>query len=115
MKEVFDEEVALQRLSGKRALLAKLARMFVDGVPDRLRNIRVAIDHGDATALEHTAHSLKSSAAALAGEGVREVAWQLETCGHCAHLDGCEAAYASLEAEVRRLVEELGHVCEPAS
>ena len=78
---VFDLEEALARARGKRALLRKMAELFLADCPGLLGRIRTALAAGDGPALERAAHRMKGSAANLSAARVVEVAGRLEEIG----------------------------------
>ena len=105
---------AIDRLTASRRshatdnprLRAKMARIFLDVYPQWLDKLRAALNQGDATALEHTAHTIKGSvshfddplAGAAAGAALR-----LENLGEAKTLTGAAEVFVSLEEALRQL------------
>ena len=105
---VFDLEEALARARGKRALLRKMADLFLADCPGLLAQIRSALATGDGSTLERAAHRMKGSAANLSAPRVVAVAGRLEEIARDGRLAEADAACAELEDEVGR----LGHALE---
>ncbi|TMA52135.1 MAG: response regulator [Deltaproteobacteria bacterium] len=99
----FDLEEVLAWVEGDRELLSEMAALFLQECPKLLSNIKTALLHHDATALEHAAHRLKGSVGNFAALGVFEAARQLERMGRKGDLAHASAALATLEIELSRL------------
>jgi two-component system, sensor histidine kinase and response regulator len=80
---VIDPE-ALARLRewGGDRLLAQMIHLFVESTPDRIRQIREGLDRDEVELVERGAHSLKSSAANLGAERLRELSGEMEDRAH---------------------------------
>ena len=115
---MFDLEEALARARGKRALLRKMADLFLADCPGLLTQIRTALAADDHPTLERAAHRIKGSAANLSALRVVGVAGRLEEMARQGHLAAADAACAELEAEVVHLehaleiLKEEGASCE---
>ncbi len=105
---VFDREEALARARGKRALLKKMADLFLADCPGLLVQIRTGLAAEDRQMLERAAHRIKGSAANLSAHRVVAVAARLEEIARDDRLAEADAACAELEVEVGR----LGHALE---
>ena len=103
----FDLEEVLAWVEGDRELLSEMAALFLQECPKLLSNIKTALLHHDATALEHAAHRLKGSVGNFAALGVFEAARQLERMGRQGDLTHASAALATLETELSRLQSTL--------
>ena len=112
---VFDLEAALKRTRGKKALLAKMAQAFLDDVPDALRELRGAVDSGDAARIERSAHRMKGAAATLTGAAVAGAAVAVERMARANSRDDIlrmQPALAELEARIEELTAALAQVVE---
>jgi two-component system, sensor histidine kinase and response regulator len=115
---VFDEQEALSRARGQRALLLQLVELFLADCPQILHQIRSAQSARDAQMLERAAHRLKGTAANLSAHRVVEVARRLEEIGCEGLFTEADATCAELEAELLVLggaLESLkseGALCE---
>lgn len=103
----FNKVSALDRLEGDASLLGELAEMFRNESTRMLREIRTAIDAGDATGLRRGAHMLKGSAGSIGGDSVVACARTLEAMGSEGQLNGAIAQFATLEQELNRLNDEI--------
>ncbi|GEM_PF-563484 len=95
---VVDQE-AISRLRswGGDALLGRMIGLFIELGPERTRALEEGAASGDMERVERAAHSLKSSAANLGADDLRERAGRLEAA----------AAGKGDDGQVPRLVDEL--------
>ena len=98
----FDREAALARVDGDEALLADLARLFLEESPKMLAAIHDAVVANAPEQLERAAHSLKGSVATFAAQGAFDAALKLERLGRSGDLKGAEQGYATLESQMDR-------------
>ena len=73
-----DESLALSRVGGDVELLKEVIELFLDDYPSTFEKIRNAVAVSDATALEHSAHSLKGSVSTFGANRAFEAAFTLE-------------------------------------
>jgi HPt (histidine-containing phosphotransfer) domain-containing protein len=104
---VFDQQEALSRARGQRALLRQIADLFLADCPGLLDQIRSAISTRDFPTLERAAHRLKGTAANLSAHRVVEVAQRLEEIGREGLFADADLTCAELEAELIRLERAL--------
>jgi HPt (histidine-containing phosphotransfer) domain-containing protein len=97
---VFDEQEALSRARGQRALLLQLVALFLGDCPQLLDQIHSAHSARDGQMLERAAHRLKGTAANLSAHRVVEVARRLEELGREGLFTEADATCAELEAEL---------------
>ena len=102
-----DRSDALDRLGGDRALLAEVARLFLEDCPTRLAAIKTAVDADDAEGIRASAHALKGAAGNLSARGVVDAARTLERIGAEARLGAASAAFRHLSAETSMIMDEL--------
>lgn len=100
-----DLEDGLARAGGEKDFYKELLDLFLEDVPQRVAELRSAIEAGDAARVASAAHSIKGAAANLSAMPVRETAYALETRGRGADLSGAPQLLAQLEAEIERLAE----------
>lgn len=105
--EAIDFGAALQRLDGDRDLFEDLAQIFKEECPKNLEMIRRAIAEGDASALEHHAHTLKGSSASLSASAVSHKAAELETLGRGGRIEEAKEEVQMLENEIERVLVAL--------
>jgi HPt (histidine-containing phosphotransfer) domain-containing protein len=106
-RERFDREALLRRLDGDTALAAEIAALFLEHYPDRLADLRQAIDEGRPQAVERAAHSLRGALLTVAADGVARRLRELEDLGRAGRLEPAAAALARIEDELEGLALEL--------
>ncbi len=99
---VFDLEDALERACGARALVRKMAELFLADSPGLLARMHEAAAAGDGAALERAAHRMKGSAANLSARRVVAAAGRLEEIARRGDLAEADATRAELEDAVIR-------------
>jgi HPt (histidine-containing phosphotransfer) domain-containing protein len=104
---VVDSEALLARVGGDSALLAALARMFVQECPERQAAIRRAIEGHDPPALQRAAHQFKGALALFGAAAAVDAARGLEYLAREGSCDGAALLFESLLVETQGLVEEL--------
>jgi PAS domain S-box-containing protein len=102
-----DEAVALSRVGGDADLLREVAELFLSDYPNTLDKIRGAVAGSDATALEHSAHSLKGSVSTFGAQRAFEAALALEQQGRSGNLAGAPDGLRKLEEALQALRPEL--------
>lgn len=111
---------ALERLQkwGGDKLVGQMVRLFLKNSGARMEQIRSGVSSGDVEEAEYGAHSLKSSAANVGAETLRQLATQIETAAVERDVDrmrevlpDMEVAYASAMSELEKL--EQGMSDEP--
>jgi HPt (histidine-containing phosphotransfer) domain-containing protein len=107
-----DREALLDLVDRDTAFLERLIETFRDDCQDYLRDIRAAIEQGDARTLTDEAHGLKGAAAHLQAEAVRAAARRLEELGRADELGQAPDAFRRLEAAVDRLLPALEDMVE---
>lgn len=101
-EDVFNPSSAAQRLGGER-LLRKIVLLFLDNVPNVLKEINDSIANSDSTKLERSAHSLASSLAYLSAKLASDAALSLEQMGRESDFSRATSACEQLHAEIERL------------
>ena len=108
----FDMAAALERVDGDAELMKELAGLFLGECPQRMAEIRQAIDQRDASRLHQAAHTLKGSVGNFGARAAFEAAQRLETDGREQDWGQAEQDWAALEEAIGRLEPafvELGH------
>jgi signal transduction histidine kinase/DNA-binding response OmpR family regulator len=98
-----DLSAALNTVEGDYALWADLMAVFLEGSPVQVAALRKAIDCGDSHQIDRLGHSLKGSLAAVGATTARTLAYELETRGRAAQLEGISAVMDHLERELARI------------
>jgi CheY-like chemotaxis protein len=102
-RSVFDRNLALARVDGDEALLADLARLFLDESPNMLAALQTALAENDAARLERAAHSLKGAVSTFAARDAVDAALKLERLGRAGDLEEAPQACDALESQLERL------------
>jgi two-component system sensor histidine kinase/response regulator len=98
-----DFEAALHRFGDDRNFMMELCREFMAGLPDRLTEIRAALEAKDTNSLGRLAHNLKGIALNFSAEPLADLALKLEGLGKREDLADAPALLQELEAAVRAL------------
>lgn len=98
-----DMQELMERVDGSMESLADLVHIFFEELPQYRSGIAAAIAAGDAPALRHAAHSLKSMLGILAAHAAQDLAFSLEKMGASADLDSAPQVQARLEQELEVL------------
>jgi HPt (histidine-containing phosphotransfer) domain-containing protein len=100
-------------------LLADLASMFAQLVPDACARIRLGIENRDAQVLESISHQLRSRFSYFGASELQSLAREIETSSRANDLDGieikCQAMIDGIDqliAELRQLTRLPLDVCE---
>ncbi len=102
-EQILDRLTALARVDGDANLLGELAGLFLADSARLLSAVEEAVARGDARALEHAAHALKSSVGNFAVHAAFQAAARLEMLGRQGDLTQAQEAYAALQQEIERL------------
>jgi len=104
---------ALERLRrfGGAKLLGDMIALFLEAVPQRLAAARRGLTGGDAHAVEHELHALKSSSAQLGALRMHRLSLEGEMLARAGTLDGASEMLDALEAEEPRVRAWLSAAC----
>jgi HPt (histidine-containing phosphotransfer) domain-containing protein len=102
-----DIRQALRLAADDPELLTDLGDEFRKQVPDRLAELRRALEGGDADSVWRVAHSLKGALASLAAVTACQQAFELEELGRAGRLDAARERLDGLERELGRVSEFL--------
>lgn len=100
-------DAALRRMGGNVGLLRQVIDFFHADVPSLRVRLRQALEAGDASQVEITAHSLKGLASNFDAERAVKAALRVEQLGHAIELDKASAAIEDLERELDELTVSL--------
>jgi PAS domain S-box-containing protein len=84
-------------------ILVEIIDLFLQDTPNKLSLISKAIDEADAKALEHTAHSLKSSCGNLGARYMHRICADLEALGRSQQITAAVNLLAKLQTEYARV------------
>jgi signal transduction histidine kinase/CheY-like chemotaxis protein/HPt (histidine-containing phosphotransfer) domain-containing protein len=110
---VFNPGALLERLSGDRALMADVIRVFLEDCPARLAAIETAVAARDPEALHAATHALNGAAASLAADRLAGAASVLERLGKEKRMEAVDAAWRQLALEASSLLDALSASSTP--
>ena len=102
-----DWDVAKRLLGNDTAVLTEFADVLKSEAPQRLAEIRSAIETHDSTLLRRAAHTLKGSSAYFGAEPLTRAALALEQLGKAESFAGAAEMLEMLEQELTRLLTAL--------
>ena len=103
----FDRATALRTVDGSEEMLAMTVEVYYEETDELLPKLDSALAAGDAELLERASHTMKSSAASIGCESVRESAAQLEALGKAGKLAKAPELVDELKSKLKRLLEDL--------
>lgn len=98
-KDVIDSQF-MESMADKKPFLKKMFAVFVSQEPQRVQQIKDALDSEDVDQLRHLAHSLKGGAATMGAERVRECCLLLENATKANDMSAARTHLRSLETEM---------------
>lgn len=107
MSDVFDKQELLEELDDDFEFLAESLDILDSDAPTLLKQIREALQQGDASAVSTGAHTLKSMVGNFSAQPAFEAALAVETVGRDGDLSDCSQSIQELETEVGRLQTAL--------
>jgi two-component system, sensor histidine kinase and response regulator len=106
-----DREVLarLRRLQGEDDpdILAELTGMFLEDARSRLEAVEVALQKGDAPAVERAAHALKGGSGSMGAKGMSGLCAQLEDVGASVDLSRAPELLGRIREELGRVEQAL--------
>jgi PAS domain S-box-containing protein len=111
----FDMAAALERVDGDLELMKELAGLFLGECPQRMAEIRRAINQRDGSELQRTAHYLKGCVGNLGARQAFVAAASLERDGHELQWDRAEQDWAALEEAIGQLEPAFGELVRAGS
>jgi signal transduction histidine kinase/HPt (histidine-containing phosphotransfer) domain-containing protein/BarA-like signal transduction histidine kinase len=103
----FDESALLERLMGDRSLARTITDAFLEDIPKQIEVLSGFLEAGNAKGVERQAHTIRGAAAAVSGEGLMNVAFQLELVGRVGDLQTATASFAELRNRFERLKKAM--------
>lgn len=110
MDQPFDLSSLMKNLSGDEQIVFELLEEFVDHYPQRLEEIKEAIDSGNAILLTRTAHSYKGAISNFGATRAQRIASELETYGTLKQVDQALPAWHELVDEMKRFQEHYDRI-----
>ncbi len=106
-EDVFDLSKALDVVAWQKELFQEIAHLFLENLPVHLSQIQEGIARGDASALEHAAHSLKGSVGNFGAKRSYDAAYLLEELGKNGKTDEAGEVLTKLKMELKALEKEM--------
>jgi two-component system, sensor histidine kinase and response regulator len=97
----------LARVEDDSSLLEELIELYRESSPRLLSELEAGVERGDASSVQHAAHTLKGALQNLSAANGAQAALQLETLGRSGNLDSAEQSLSELKRELDRLQAEL--------
>jgi HPt (histidine-containing phosphotransfer) domain-containing protein len=94
----------LRTVDGDKTLRVDVVEVFHQDHPRHVRTPREAVSDNNTHQLERAAHSLKGALGAVGASTAYTLAFELETMGRAARLEGAWTALDKLEDELARIV-----------
>ena len=101
----FNRCMALERVGGDEELLREVVQLFLTEYPELFGQLTRAVEYGDATQVERSAHTLKGSLSTIGAEIAAHNAFMLEVMGRTRQLEGAGD-------QLRRLSQALSLLCD---
>ena len=106
-QSVFNQEFALNQVDNDTELMSELWEIFCDQCSEMLGGMESSIASADASGLREHAHTLKGAVSNFGAETSADAAKQLEEMGRDDVLDEAEPTLERLNAELRKLSDEI--------
>lgn len=103
----YDRSKALEAVAGSVDLLGAIVEAFYEETGDLMPVIPQSLKDADSELLQRTAHTIKSSCAALGAEAARDAAFELEMLGKAGKLDTAEDCATKLQEQLKTLLAAL--------
>ena len=104
---VFDRAGMLARLMDDEDLARVVAEGFLADAPKQVEALRDALGAGDGPAASRQAHTLKGASAAVGGEALRAVAFEMEQAANGGDLAAVAARLPDLESQLALLSDAM--------
>jgi signal transduction histidine kinase/CheY-like chemotaxis protein len=88
---------------GEPDKLARIVGLFIDDVPLRLEEMRLAVERGEAQKVEETAHMLKGGSGYMGAVHMAEICAEVQAIGASGELSRARELLDALEAEFERI------------
>ncbi|MBW2324815.1 MAG: response regulator [Deltaproteobacteria bacterium] len=105
--DLIDMTKLMAIVGGDRSLLKEMIRLFIQGLPNQLANIKKALNKGDIQGLKDGVHSIKGTVGHFTAEAAHNLALRLEVSVNEGKLDQSRAVLSELEIELEHLTQAL--------
>ncbi len=102
---VLEKETALENFCDNAELLDEMLQYFADGIPEKLKTLKTAIDDKNYSLWTSTAHMVKGEAATLCLYRINAIALKLEMAGKRQETAEAEAMLAVMAKEMQAFTD----------
>jgi CheY-like chemotaxis protein len=95
------------REAGAEEAVDRILELFIEGTPDRLTALAVAVAAESGSAIEHAAHAFKSPAGSIGARGLEVMLQDLETAGKSGEIGLAPAAFERIREEAESVLVYL--------
>ena len=105
---VFDKPSLLERVGGDEEICAEILKIFIEDVPERLKEMENSLVQGDNDTLKRGAHTLKGAAGNVSALMLREAASRLEAAVAAGELGSARGMLDAIAAEFGKFKKAIG-------
>ncbi|MFW6066229.1 MAG: response regulator, partial [Planctomycetota bacterium] len=106
-KEILDIEELKDRIGGDDEIVGEILQVFRENCDESMTAISEALDSGDATRIERSAHALKGALGNIAAHAGYEAALRVEQMGESGDVEGARNAFGELKKRIEELAQLL--------
>ena len=104
---VFDKTSMLARVMDDQDLARMVAEGFLEDIPQQIEALRSYLEAGDASGVEHQAHTIRGASANVCGEALRAVAYEMEKAGKAGNMEYAMTHLPEMERQFGRLKQAM--------
>jgi PAS domain S-box-containing protein len=102
-----DFDYALSLMDGEKKILLIACNAMATIVPQKMKELRAALDRMDHDTIERVAHSIKTAANSVAARDLSGIAFQLEQSGHRKDGEKSLTLFPALEKNINIVLEDI--------
>jgi CheY-like chemotaxis protein len=110
--EQIDRVSLLERVEGDQELLTEMIHLFQEDAPNLVAAMRDALEKGEMTVLERSAHSLKGALSNLSAKAAAAAALQLEKDANSKNAESAKKSFAQVKRALEQLLPALAELCQ---
>ncbi len=107
MQAVIHKNEAVKRLNNDEAVFRRICAIVLDYTPMQAEKLKVALNEKDNDQIIRLAHSIKSEAASIGADLLRDIAQQLEFAGRANVPEQAAECFVKLENELENVLQVL--------
>ncbi len=100
-----DVQGALYHFDGDKTFMQEMFTLFMNGLPERLRELQIALEENNANKLARLAHNLKGTCLNFGTEPLATLALEIEEMGKHEDIQFASSGLKQMQDEVHRLQE----------